>query len=61
MILRTTAKHINPEYGYSLTQKISYTNNPPSKIQPVLILFNCRNSTPFKAKASPNRLLAIQC
>ena len=30
-------------------------------MHPVLIRFNCRNSTPFSANASPNRLLAIQC
>ena len=30
-------------------------------MQPVLIRFNWRNSTPFSANANPNRLLAIQC
>ena len=40
---------------------MSYTKSPPNKIQPVLILFRDRNSTPFTANARPNRLLATQC
>lgn len=57
--MRKGKKHI--PRTLKLTQNTSYTNKPPSRMQPVLTLFRCRSSTPFRAKARPNRLLATQC
>ena len=36
---------------------MSYKKSPQRRIQPVLILFNCKNSTPFVANARPKKIV----